>query len=241
MMSLKLKDMKKFIVIFMMCCLPLISQAEVYKVCMTYADFVADNWVSIDSLVDGRTLRMPQMKYEDGCYKIKTGDKMADQILKKQAFAVSFGKQLYVNCRNLRDDDVILDVSGYTQAYRYDGNKLCAAVYHINSGATFLSLGADIASCFVKAPMSIALNATSTLLWINRDKLNSFRCFLIDSDANTKGRYPVTRMNDKFMEQQLSGDASLFARYKACKNKQERLSAANILPILMEKGLVGEE
>ena len=40
------------------------------------------------------------------------------------------------------------------------------------------------------------------------------------------------------MENLLSDDAPLFGKYMAVKSKHNRQSAANVLPILMEKGLV---
>ena len=43
---------------------------------------------------------------------------------------------------------------------------------------------------------------------------------------------------DEYMEKLLVNDAPLLERYKAVKAKHNRQSAGNILPILMEKGLV---
>ena len=48
----------------------------------------------------------------------------------------------------------------------------------------------------------------------------------------------ITRINDEYMEKLLVNDAPLLERYKAVKAKHNRQSAGNILPILMEKGLV---
>lgn len=233
--------MKKIVLVMMACCFALMSQAQDFKYCMSYEDFVANKWTPIDSLTQGRTLKFPEVKYDYNEYKIKTGDKVADKFLKKNVFAVSAGKQLYVNCRNMRHNDIVLDVMGYTQAYRYDHDKLCLAVYHINDGAFLLGLGADVASLFTSLPMSIALATTSTALWLASDKLNSFRCYLVDHNANEKGRYDVTRMNDEYMDHLLAHDGQLLARYHAISNKTERQSAANILPTLMAKGLVDKE
>ena len=237
----KNKEMKKFAMMMMACCMPMMMMAQGAKYCMTYADYKANNWKTVESLVNGRTEQMPQIKQDGGEYKVKSGDKDADRILKKEAFAITFGKQLYVNCRNLRYDDVILDTQNYVQAYPYAGNKLLIAVYHINDGAFLLGLGADVASVFTPLGTSIALRGASTALWLGRHQLNSFRCYLVDTDANEKGRYPVTRINDEFMEKLLANDAHLLARYKAVSKKSERQSAANVLPILTEKGLVPSE
>ena len=229
---------KNVFVSVLFCCLSLMAQAQVAKYCMTYADFVADKWTPVDSLTEGRSQQAVQMKFADNEVKFKTGDKEADKILKKDVFAVDYGGHLYVNCRNLRNNDIPLDISGYTQAVRYDKNKLCVMTYKINDAAFLLGFSADVASFFVCKPVRLGLNAGSTALWICRDHLNSYVCYLIDSDTDSKGRPPVTRINDKFMEQLLTNDTAMLAKYNAISSKKQRQSASNVLPILMEKGLV---
>jgi hypothetical protein len=230
--------MKKLIVMMMVSCLPMMMMAQPAKYCMTYSDYKTHNWNTIESLVNGRSEMIPQIKMDETDYKVKSGDKATDRILKKEVFAISFGKNLYVNCRNLRCKDIILDTQQYVQAYPYAGNKLLIAVYHINDGAFLLGLGADVASIFTPLGPSIALQTASTALWLNRSKLNSYRCYLIDTDANEKGRYAVTRIDDAYMTKLLSDDAHMLARYNAVSSKRERQSASNVLAVLSEKGLV---
>ena len=227
---------KNVFVSVLFCCLSLMAQAQVAKYCMTYADFVADKWTPVDSLTEGRSQQAVQMKFADNEVKFKTGDKEADKILRKDVFAVDYGGHLFVNCRNLRNNDIPLDISGYTQAVRYDNNKLCVMTYKINDAAFLLGFGADVASFFVSTPVSLGLSATSTALWLCKDHLNSYVCYLVDTDTNAKGKTPVTRINDKFMEQLLADDTAMLGKYNAISGKKSRQSAANVLPILMEKG-----
>ena len=233
--------MKKLVVMMMVSCLPTMMMAQPAKYCITYSDYKAHNWNTIESLVNGRSEMIPQIKMDESDIKVKSGDKEVDRILKKEVFAITFGKQLYVNCRNLRCKDIILDTQNYVQAYPYAGNKLLIAVYHINDGAFLLGLGADVASIFTPLGPSIALQTASTALWLNRSKLNSYRCYLIDTDANEKGRYAVTRIDDAYMTKLLSDDAHMLARYNAVSSKRERQSASNVLAVLTEKGLVEAE
>lgn len=233
--------MKKFVMMMMVSCLPAMMMAQSAKYCMTYSDYKTNQWNTIESLVNGRSDMMPQIKMDETDYKVKSGDKEADRILKKEVFAISFGKQLYVNCRNLRHNDIILDTQRYVQAYPYAGNKLLIAVYHINDGAFLLGLGADVASFFTPLGTSIALRSTSTALWLSRSKLNSHRCYLIDTDADGKGRYAVTRIDDDYMGKLLANDSHLLARYNAVSSKRERQSASNVMAILTEKGLIAAE
>ena len=233
--------MKKLVVMMMVSCLPTMMMAQPAKYCMTYSDYKAHNWNTIESLVNGRSEMIPQIKMDESDIKVKSGDKEVDRILKKEVFAITFGKQLYVNCRNLRCKDIILDTQNYVQAYPYAGNKLLIAVYHINNGAFLMGLGADVASVFTPLGPSIALRSTSTALWLSRKKLDSHRCYLIDTDADGKGRYPVTRIDDDFMAKLLANDAHLLSRYNAVSSKKERQSASNVLAVLTEKGLVEAE
>ena len=233
--------MKKLVLMMMVSCLPTMMMAQPAKYCMTYSDYKTHNWNTIESLVNGRSEMIPQIKMDESDIKVKSGDKEVDRILKKEVFAITFGKQLYVNCRNLRCKDIILDTQNYVQAYPYAGNKLLIAVYHINNGAFLMGLGADVASVFTPIGPSIALRSTSTALWLSRKKLDSHRCYLIDTDANEKGRYPVTRIDDDFMAKLLANDAHLLARYNAVSNKRDRQSASNVLAVLTEKGLVEAE
>ena len=73
---------------------------------------------------------------------------------------------------------------------------------------------------------------------IGNEFLSKTVCYLIDNDADVKGKIPVTRMNDQYMENLLNDDAPLLEQYMAIHNKRSRQSSANVLPILMEKGLV---
>lgn len=66
------------------------------------------------------------------------------------------------------------------------------------------------------------------------------RCFLIDGKAEADGCYTATRMDDSFVEQLLKDDDLLLRRYKAVDSRRKRQSAANVLPVLIEKGLIEE-
>ncbi len=230
---------KNVLVLAWFCCLTLMAQAGVAKYCMSYSDFVNGNWKSVDELTHGSTCQECQMKSYNHHFYFRTGNKEADKKLKKEAFAIMYGDQLFVNCRNLRNDGVCLDVTGYTQAVRFDKDKVCVMAYKIDDVSLLLGLSLDIASIFVdNKAVSIGLDLAATSCYIGNDFLSKTVCYLVDSDANMKGKIPVTRMNDQYMENLLNNDAPMLEKYKAIDNKRDRQSAANVIPILMEKGLV---
>ena len=103
--------MKKLVLMMMVSCLPTMMMAQPAKYCMTYSDYKAHNWNTIESLVNGRSEMIPQIKMDESDIKVKSGDKEVDRILKKEVFAITFGKQLYVNCRNLRYTELCAGLS----------------------------------------------------------------------------------------------------------------------------------
>ncbi len=208
------------------------------KVYMTYSDFAAGHAVSLDSLTGGRTHQICQIREEDYQFRIKTGDKEADNILKHQALVVEFGGQLYVNCRYLRCEGVPLDATNFTQAYRYDGNKLCVVSHWINTGAALAELATGVTAVVSPLPVAIPSAVTSGVIACNMDRLSSYRCYCLDSDANAKGKTEITRMDDAFMSRVLNDTPDLLSRYKSLDKKRQRQSAANILPFLKAKGLI---
>lgn len=230
---------KNVFVLAMFCCLTLMAQAGIVKYCMTYDDFVAGNWTEIDDLTLGRTNQACQMKSNYKEVRFKTGDKYADKKIKKEAFAVMYGDQLFVNCRNLRINGAPLDVTGYSQAVRFDKDKVCVMAYKNHTLTSLAGYGLMVASCFVdNTAVRIGLDVGSIGSFIGNEFLSNAVCYLIDSNANEDGKISTKRMNDQFMEELLSNDAQMLEKYKAISSKHNRQSAANVLPILMEKGLV---
>ena len=231
---------KNIFVLALFCFLSMMANAEVAKYCMSYEDFVADNWKSLDELTAGRTKQVCQIKSGDhGVFYFKTGDKQSDKVLKKEAFAVMYGQQLFVNCRNLRNGNVSLETSKYVQAVRYDKDKLCILAFKTDGVTAVAAFGTAAVGLFAGNTTSrLGWTTTSVALGVINSDLSNLKCYLLDSGANEQGKTAVTRINDEFMAELLADDAPLLERYNAIKAKHNRQSAANILPILMEKGLV---
>ena len=230
---------KNVFALALVCFVSMMANAEVAKYCMSYEDFVADNWKSLDSLTAGRTKQVCQIKNGDhGVFYFKTGDKQSDQVLKKEAFAVMYGQQLFVNCRTLGNNGA-LETSKYVQAVRYDKTKLCLLAYRTDGLTAVAAFGTAAAGLFVgNTATRLSLTGTSIALGVASESLSNLKCYLVDGTANQQGKPTITRINDEFMAELLVDDAPLLERYNAIKAKHNRQSAANILPILMEKGLV---
>ena len=74
------------------------------KVCMSYDDFVADQWKPYDQLTPDREPDTCRVKYDGMEFSIKTADKEVNNIIKKDVFIMSIDNQLFINSRTLRDD-----------------------------------------------------------------------------------------------------------------------------------------
>lgn len=228
---------KNVFVLALFCCLTVMAQAQVAKYCMTYADFVAGKWNSVDELTKGR--QACQIKTDQKQVRFKTGDKVADKMLKYEAFAVMYGNQLFVNCRNLRSNGTTLDILGYTQAVCYDNDKVCVMAYKRNDAAFMLELGTAVAGSMVDSKaLRVGLWATSGAIGFYNENMKTMACYLVDGSTNENCKFNATRINDSFMESLLASDAPLLEKYKAISGKRSRQSAANVIPILMEKGIV---
>jgi hypothetical protein len=150
-----------------------------------------------------------------------------------------YGQQLFVNCRNLRNGNVSLETSKYVQAVRYDKDKLCILAFKTDGVTAVAAFGTAAAGLFAGNTSSrLGFTSTSIALGIANESLSNLKCYLVDGTVNQEGKTKITRINDEFMAELLADDAPLLERYHAIKAKHNRQSAANILPILMEKGLV---
>ena len=217
-------------------CGSLTTQAQ-NKICMTYDDYKANNWKSFESI----TKDSCRLKYDGMEFTIKTDDKEANHVIKKEAFMMSLDRQLFINTRTLRDDDGdVLPVSNYARVLPYKGGKLCVVCYHVTLSdlLDMVNIGLDIGLLATGHTTWGSIFLATDLLLTNENLMQNHVVYLIDKGPNEKGKINMTRMNDQFMEKLLRDDPVTYQQYYGRSKKGERQSAANILPILVKKGLI---
>lgn len=217
------------------------AQAQV-KVCMSYNDYKANKWAPYESLTEDKKPDSCRVKFDGQQFVIKTDDKDINQKLKKEVFMVSIDNQLFINQRTLRDDDGgILPVSHYLRALPYKGGKLCVVCYKVTLGDVLdlVNIGLDVALIATGHTTVGGLFLAADLLLTNDKAMEHHAAYLLDKGPNDKGKILMTRMNDQFMELLLRNDPVTFEQYYGRNKKGDRQSAANILPILEKKGLIG--
>lgn len=231
---------KALVFIVFLCTLPLLAEAQT-KVCMSYADFKANQWKPYESLTEDKKPDSCRVKYDGIEFTIKTDDKEVNKMIKDDVFIMSIDKQLFINSRTLRDDDgAVLPISHYTRALPYKGGKLCVVCYKVTLGDVLdmVNIGLDIALLATGSYTMGGLFLAADLLLTNNDLMEHHVLYLLDKEPNAKGKIQMTRMNDQFMENLLRDDPMTYEQYYGRNKKGARQSAANILPILVKKGLI---
>ena len=235
-----LNSYKRATLLGMMCLLWMTVQAQV-MVCMNYDDFKADKWKPYESLTEDKKPDSCRIKYDGIEFSIKTDDKDINNIIKKDVLLMSVDGQLFINSKPLRDDDGnVLPISRYTRALPYKDGKLCVICYRVTLGDVLdlVNIGLDIGLLATGHYTAGSLFLAADLLLTNSDLMEKHVLYLLDKGPNAKGKMIMTRINDQFMEKLLRDDPVTFEQYYGRNKKGNRQSAANILPILVKKGLI---
>jgi hypothetical protein len=101
-----------------------------------------------------------------------------------------------------------------------------------------VNIGLDVALIATGKYTLGSLFLAADLLLTNEDLMENHILYLLDKGPNAKGKILMTRINDQFMEKLLRDDPATFEQYYGRNKKGSRQSAANILPILVKKGLI---
>ena len=222
-------SMKKIIVTLFVALFSIGAQAQV-KYCMTFADFVADQWEQADSASVEPISAAKRRLVQSSDFHIVSSDKELSDMLNKKAYAVMVGQSLYVNCRHYRYQGVQFG-PGFAYAFRYDGNKICIVNRKIGKGE-LMAIGA-IGTVTPGVFTSAAVGAAEQEIMLENKV-----CYLVDSEPDKKGKTKIKYINDKFMNELLADNDELKSKYNAAGDKYSRQSAANVIRTLTEAGLI---
>ena len=228
------------LLLVLVCFMALTAQA-LTMFCNSYANYKANQWKPYADLIPEKEPDSIRVQYDGQDFTLKTSDKEVNKVIKHDVFMMQIDKQLFINQRFLRDEDgVILPVNNYLRALPYKGNKLCVVSYHVTMGDVLdlVNIGLDIALLASGHTTWGSIFLATDLLLTNDDLMEHHILYLVDKEPNEKGKYVMTRINDAFMEQLLRDDPVTFEQYYGRQKKGDRQSAANILPILVKKGLI---
>lgn len=215
--------MKKllFIAIY---CLWVSSALSQGRYCMSLADFEANRWEPLSSLKLIEHSVSHQVWVGGNDYKFTTEDKDMDALLKKNAFLVEYQDTLYVNLRSLRYGKYKFG-NGYAKALVYGQDKVLFIAprlgkLNLNMGVMFGAIGGALGGAL-----------------IGSQNIKDRVCYIVEDDGEGEKR-SIMMVDDEFMDNLLEQDSEMLNRYQTPEKKEERESAANTLPILLEKNMV---
>jgi len=220
--------MKKKLITFLLTIIAIGANAQC-KYCNTYEDFLADRWQELDTIYCDSHSKTRQLWWGGNDFKLTTGDKATNKILKKKAFAVMRGDTLYVNCRNLRYENTRFG-NGYTKAMRIGQRSLLFVNKIIGSEAQ----GNVMRSQFLFGVIGSMITAS--------EQMDQQVCYVISFGANSDGEIGIRLIDDRLVEQMIA-DAhhyDLYDEFYAEKDPEKRLLAKHVIPILEKAGLFSQ-
>ena len=220
--------MKKNLITFLLTIISITANAQC-KYCNTYEDFLADRWQELDTIYCDSHSKTRQLWWGGNDYKLTTGEKAIDKILKKKAFAVMRDDTLYVNCRNLRYENTRFG-NGYTKAMRIGQRSLLFVNKIIGSEAQ----GNVMRSQFLFGVIGSMITAS--------EQMEQQVCYVISFGANNNGEISIRLIDDRLVEQMIT-DAhhyDLYDEFYAEKDPEKRLLAKHVIPILEKAGLFSQ-
>lgn len=194
--------------------------------CKTFEELLAGRWEPLDTVYGEMHSKSRQFWIGGNDFTLSTGDKLLDNKLKKEAFAVMQGEKLYVNSRKLRYQKTRF-TNGFTRAMRIGRDTLIFANQTI--GAASKSKQAIASNLFGAVGGGlVAANSVSRRV-----------CYIICGKTDQKGRVEIEMVDDSLMEKLLKGRDELREEYYAEPKEAQRILAKHIVPILREAGLFG--
>lgn len=194
--------------------------------CKTFEELLAGRWEPLDTVYGEMHSKSRQFWIGGNDFTLSTGDKLLDNKLKKEAFAVMQGEKLYVNSRKLRYQKTRF-TNGFTRAMRIGTDTLLFCNQSIGAAAE----GRQAIARSMFGAVGGALVAANSI--------NRRVCYIICGKTDAKGRMEVEMFGDSLMERFLKGRDELREEYYAEPEEAQRILAKHIVPILREAGLFG--
>lgn len=198
------------------------------RYCKTYEDFLEGRWEQLDTVYFHIHSKDYQGWWGGNDYKLTTGNKATDKILKNDAFAVMQGDTIYLNCRNLRYDNCRFG-NGYTKARRIGERSLL----FVNRLIGRKQMNDQIV---VGAAFGLVGGVIGGAITVNKQMKNQV-CYVISSGADEDGKIAIRPIDDHLMNQMIDNRVDLHDEYYAEKDLKKRHLASHLIPILEKSGL----
>ncbi|MBR7043147.1 MAG: hypothetical protein IKI18_03050 [Prevotella sp.] len=189
------------------------------KYCLTFTDFVNDQWNSIDSLSLKTRSKGQMILAGGGDYQFEVpSDKQLEKLLKKQVLVVCIDDTYYVNLRKLKHKGAKFGV-GFTIAYKTTDNKLVFNEKYIAFGVP-------------ASPVGLIGGAIAE---VRDEKLEDKVCYLIKSDEGK-----VVCIDKDILPDLLVNHNDLLKIYSQVEGTKNKRNAAIVFPLLVKAGIISK-
>jgi hypothetical protein len=195
----------------------LCSKAQGSYYCLSFADYLIDNWQHLDTLQMERRTEGDKFWYGGASIKPTTGNKQMDKVLKKQARLIRHRDSLYINCSEVACKGQNLG-PWYAPAFVYERD------YFLFIAPNYKSMKRVSNMSFSFGLIGAAVTAATTK--------NDYLCYVFNPSTET-----VEPVDKKMMARLLKDRPDLLERLSKITSKQ-RYAPEIILPILKELDLV---
>ena len=223
------------------------------RYCNSYEDFVNDKWQPLDTLYSKKHGNGYVFLWGVGGYKLTTGDKATDATVKK-SFAAMQGKTLFVNGHRLKCGKQNMG-KGFCKAARINRynivftSNIMPADYNSSqlAGGMAATIGmmagqggaiggaiAGLAGGIVGGTMG-GVQATVSMKYPV--------CHIVAPSSDDEKQTTTVPLDDKLMDKLLLSRnlTKLHDKYYAEKDKDKRMQASRVIPILEKAGIIEAE
>ena len=234
-------------------CLLLLTAADALsqcKYCNSYEDFVNDKWQPLDTLYSKKHGNGYVFLWGVGGYKLTTGDKATDATVKK-SFAAMQGKTLFVNGHRLKCGKQSMG-KGFCKAARinrynivftsnimpadYNSSQMAGAmaatiVAIAGQGGAIGGAVAGLAGGIIGGTMG-GMQATKSM--------KHPVCHIVAPSSEDEKQTTIVPLDDQLMDKLLLSRnlTKLHDKYYAEKDKDKRMQASRVIPILEKAGII---
>lgn len=216
------------------------------KYCNSYEDFVNDKWQPLDTLYSKKHGKGYVFLWGVGGYKLTTGDKATDATVKK-SFAVMQGNNLFVNGHRLKCGKQSMG-KGFCKAARINRynivftSNIMPVDYNSSQMAGTMGAAIIIGGAIGGAVAGAIIGGTMGGVQATKSMKHPV-CHVVTPSSDDEKQTAIVPIDDKLMDKFLLSRnlTKLHEKYYAEKDKDKRMQASRVIPILEKAGIIMAE
>lgn len=221
------------------------------KYCNSYEDFVKDKWQPLDTLYSKKHGKGYVFLWGVGGYKLTTGDKATDATVQK-SFAAMQGKTLFVNGHRLKCGKQSMG-KGFCKAARINQYNIIFTSNIVPADINSSQLAGGMAATFgmmagqgggaiggaVAGAVGGIIGATMGGMQATKSMKHPV-CHIVAPSSEDEKQTAIVPIDDHLMDKLLLSRnlTKLHDKYYAEKDKDKRMQASRVIPILEKAGII---